>query len=172
MKQRFAVLLTFFMSSIFLVSCTQSAKINSDQRKSILSMPDKIIIYNENNPKKELNSSDSQFKKIVELTNNRFESKLSIVKDIIDDTTMKDIFNDGLGIEFIYSTEQELSIDTADMEPIKFHKLYFPLTSEKYGNDTGSPMYLFQYGDESHYKASSRGPLKYSEELIKIVKDL
>lgn len=172
MKQKLSILLMFFISGIFLVSCTQSAKTNSDQREIILSMPDKIIIYNENNTKKELNSSDSQFKKIVELTNNRFESKLSIVKDIIDNTTMKDIFNDGLGIEFIYSTEQELSIDTADIEPIKFHKLYFQLSSKKYGNDEGSPIYLFQYGDESHYKDSSRGPLKYSEELIKIVKNL
>lgn len=169
MKKKLTVLLMFFMSSIFLISCTQPAKTNSNQRENALSMPDKIIIYNENNPKKELTSSDSQFEKIVELTNNRFDSQLSIIKDTIDDATMEGILNDGLGIEFIYSTEQELSIDA---DTIKFYKLYFQLTSKKYGNEEGSAIYSFQYGDESHYKDSSRGPLKYSEELVKMVKEV
>jgi hypothetical protein len=157
------------------VGCSQSDKINGKQIgkliENVLSMPDKIIISN-NNTSKELDKTNSDFKKIVELTNSRFHSKLSTSLDIIDDETMESIRKDGLGMEFIYSNEQNFSIKGDGFQPFKYYKLYFQLTSEKYGNEQGSTVHTMQYGDNNHYKDCSRGPLKYSEELIKIVENL
>ncbi|WP_238886250.1 hypothetical protein [Clostridium sp. YIM B02551] len=175
MKLKFTSLIMFFMLCMSFVGCTQSDKINGEQIgkniENALSIPDKIIIYNKNTPK-ELNKTNSEFKKIVDLTNSRFHSKLSTSQDIIDDTIMENIQKDGLGMEFIYSNEQKLSINGDGFQPFKYHKLYFQLTSEKYGNGQGSSVHTLQYGDKNHYKDCSRGPLRYSEELIKIVENL
>ena len=175
MKYKLTSLLIVFVLCMSFIGCTQSDKINGKQIgktiENALSMPDKIIIYN-NNTLKEIDKTNSDFKKIVELTNSRFHNKISTAQDIIDDTAMESIHNDGLGMEFIYSNEQDLSIKGDGFQPFKYHKLYFQLTSEKYGNEQGSTVHTMQYGDKDHYKDCSRGPLKYSEELVKLVESL
>ncbi|MDD7794150.1 hypothetical protein [Clostridium sp. 'White wine YQ'] len=177
MKLKITSLLIVFVFCISFIGCTksQSDKINGKQigkpLENALSTPDKIIIYN-NNTSKVLDKTNSDFKKIVDLTNSRFHNKLSTAKDIIDDTTMESIKKDGLGMEFIYYNEQDLSIKGDGFQPFNYHKLYFQLTSEKYGNEQGSSVHTLQYGDKDHYKDCSRGPLKYSEELVTTVENL
>lgn len=157
---------------ISLVGCTQSDKVNGKQigkeLKNILLAPDRIIIYSNGNSK-ELDKNSSEYKKVVELTEKRFHDKISTALDIIDDSVITGIRKDGLGMEFIYSNEQELTIKADGFQPFKYYKLYFQLTSQKYGSSQGSTVHTFQYGDKEHYKDSSRGPLKYSEELVKVV---
>ena len=43
---------------------------------------------------------------------------------------------------------------------------------EKSGNKQGSMVHTFQYSDKHHYQDCSRGPLKNSEELVNLVKDI
>jgi len=135
----------------------------------LLSEPDRIIIYNKGS-KFELEGNDVNSLKIVELMNERIDNKISTVKDIIDDTVMKTIEEDGIGVEFIYENEKELNIKGDGFIPFKYNKLYFQVTSEKYGNGQGSIVHCMQYGDKEHYKDSSRGPLKYSSDLVNLVK--
>lgn len=54
-----------------------------------------------------------------------------MVKDIIDDSIVDGIRKDGLGMEFIYSDEQELHIKGDGFQPFKYYKLYFSLTSQR-----------------------------------------
>ncbi|MBL4931225.1 hypothetical protein [Clostridium paridis] len=177
MKLKITSLLMIFAFCISFIGCTQSQSDNINGKQigknieNALSMPDKIIIYS-NNTSKVLDKTNSDFKKLVDLTNSRFHNKLSTSQDIIDDTTIESMKKDGLGMEFIYSNEQDLSIKGDGFQPFKYHKLYFQLTSEKYGNAQGSSVHTLQYGDKDHYKDCSRGPLRYSEELIKIVENL
>lgn len=139
--------------------------------KNLLSKPDKILIYNEGNIK-ELDNTSPQFSKIVELTNTRFNNKISTALDIINDKEMEYIHEDGLGIEFFYNKEQSLSVKGDGFIPFKYNRLYFQLTSNKYGTSQGSPVYTLQYGDKDNYKDCSRGPLVYSKELVKLVEGL
>jgi len=159
----------------FLVACTQTDTINGKQigkpLGNVLSTPDKIIFYNKDN-RKELDKTDENFNKIVDLTNKRFHNKMSTAQDIIQDDGSGVINRDGLGVEFIYFDEKEMSIKGDGFQPFKYNKLYFQLTSEKYGNAQGSPVHSLQYGDKDQYKGSSRGPLKYSEELVNLVSNL
>ena len=158
-----------------LTGCSESKDPNErrigKQLKNVLSTPDKIIIYREGSTK-EVDKNSSQFKKIVELTNSRFHDKLATALDMINDKAMENIHKDGLGIEFIYYKEQSLSTKRDYFKPLKYYKLYFQLTSKKYGSSQGSNAHSFQYGDKEHYKDCSRGPLKYSEELIQLVEKL
>ena len=174
-KLKLTSLLMVFVVCMCFIGCTESDKINGKLiGKSIenaLAMPDKIIIYNKNTVK-EIDKTNSEFKKILQFTNSRFHNKLSTAQDIIDDTKMESIRKDGLGMEFVYSNEQELSIKGDGFQPFKYHKLYFQLVSDKYGKDQGSTVHTMQYGDKDHYKDFSRGPLKYSEELVKKVQNL
>lgn len=175
MKLRIVSLLMVLIFCISLVGCTQSDKINGKQigkeLKNVLQTPDKIVIYS-NVGSKELDKNSSEFKKLVELTENRFHDKLSTVQDIIDDSTMSDIRKDGLGIEFLYNNEQEIAIKGDGFQSFKYYKLYFQLTSQKYDSSQGSTVHTLQYADKDHYKDCSRGPLKYSEKLVKLVEDL
>lgn len=175
MKFKSSFLIVFLLFCISLIGCTQTDKINGNQigkeLKSVLPTPDKILIYSNGNTK-ELDKDSSEYKKVVQLTEKRFHNKLSTATDIIDDSTINDMRKDGLGIEFLYNNEQELSIKGDGFQPFKYYKLYFQLTSEKYGNSQGSTVHTLQYGDKEHYKGCSRGPLKYSEELVKLVEGL
>lgn len=175
MKLRLASTIIFLLFCISLVGCTQADKINGKQIgkqiKNVLPTPDKIIIYSSGGAK-ELDKKTPEYKKVLELTEKRFHDKISTALDIINDSTMEDIRKDGLGMEFIYSNEQELSIKGDGFQPFKYNKLYFQLTSQKAGNSQGSMVHTLQYGDNEHYKDSSRGPLKYSEELIKLIESL
>ena len=175
MRLKVSSLVIFIMICFSVVGCTQSNKINENQigkeLRNVLSMPDKIVIHYEGNIQ-ELDKTNSQFKKIVELTNSRFHNKLTTAKDIIDDKVMESTYKDGLGIEFIYNNEQSLSIKEDGFQPFKYYKLYFLLTSKLYGNSQGSTVHIVQYGDKEHYKDCSRGPLKYSEELIETIHNL
>lgn len=175
MKLRQSIVIFIVLFCISLVGCQQSDKVNSKEiGKSIgtvLSRPDKIIIYNKEKSK-ELDNNDVKFDKIVELTNKRFHDKLSTALDVIDESNSTTIVRDGLGIEFIYSNEQELSIKGDGFTPFKYNRLYFQLTSEKYGDSQGSPVHTFIHGDTNHYKGSSNGPLIYSKELVNLVKEI
>jgi len=133
------------------------------------SLPNSIIIYGIENSF-ELSKDDVNYLKIVELLNERIDNKISTVKDIIDDEEISKIKKDGLGIELIYKDEQELAVKGDGFKAFRYNRLYFQLTSEKYGDFQYSIIDNLQYGDKEHYKDSSRGPLKYSEELIKLVR--
>jgi len=175
MKLKITSLLMIIVICMSVIGCTQSDKISTEQIGkpvgNIIAVPDKIIIHNISNSK-ELDKTNPELKNIVKLTNSRFHDKISTAKDIIDDTQMQSIFKDGLGIEFIYSDEQELSINGDGFKPFKYNKLYFQLISEKYGDEQGSPVHNMQYGDKEQYKDWSIGPLKYSEDLVKVVENL
>ena len=175
MKLKALSLVMAMVICISFIGCAETKGPNENQigkqLNNILSTPDKIVIHSMGKTK-ELDKNSSQFKKIVQLTNGRFHDKLSTIKDVIDDKIMEDTYKDGLGIEFIYEKEQDLSITGDGFLPFKYYKLYFQLTSEKSGSSQGSMVNTLQYGDEEHYKDCSRGPLKYSEELIELVEKL
>ena len=175
MKFKSTFLIVFLLFCISLIGCTQADKINGKQigkeLKNVLPKPDNILIYSNGNTK-ELGKDSSEYKKVVQLTEKRFHDNLSTVKDIIDDSTMNGIRKDGLGIEFLYNNQQELSIKGDGFQPFKYYKIYFQLTSQKYGNSQGSMVHTLQYGDKEHYKGCSRGPLKYSKELVRLVEGL
>lgn len=168
-------LLILFVFCFSLIGCQQSDNINGKAigkpLGTVLCKPDKIIIYNKEKSK-ELDKNDTRFDKIVELTNERFHNKLSTGLDIIDESSSANVIRDGLGVEFIYSNEQELSINGDGFTPFKYNKLYFQLTSEKYGDSQGSPVHWIIHGDKDRYKGSSNGPLKYSKELVDLVKGI
>lgn len=167
--------LLLFISSVFclsLIGCSQSDTINGKQLgkplRNVLSIPDRIILYNQGT-QKEIDKSSDNFKKILDLTNKRFHDKLSTARDIIDDNGVGAMNKDGIGLEFIYDEVKELSIKGDGFQPFKYNKLYFQITSDKSGNAQGSRVHTLQYGDSQHYKGSSRGPLKYLEELVNLV---
>lgn len=105
MKLKPFIVIIFVIFSFSLTGCQQSDKFNSKAIEkpigTVLSTPDKIIIYNKDKSK-ELDKNDSRFGKIVELTNKRFHSKLSTALDIIDEGNSTSINRDGYGIEFIF----------------------------------------------------------------------
>lgn len=175
MKFKFFSLATILIFCMGFMACTQADKINGKQigkvLQNTLAAPEKIVIYDKGSTK-EISISNAQFNKIVELTNKRFHDKLSTASDVINDSTMGDIRKDGLGIEFFYSSEQQLAIEGDGFKAFKYNKLYFQLTSDRSGNKYGSSVHTLQYGDKEHYMDCSRGPLKYSQELIKIVEGL
>lgn len=175
MKLKVYSLMIVIIICFSLIGCSQSDKVNKEeigkQLENVLSTPDKIIIHNQNSVK-ELSKNNPEFKKIVELTNKRFHDKLTTIKDIINDKSMEDIYKDGVGIEFIYNEEQSLNIKGDGFIPFKYYKLYFQLTSERYGNSQGSMVHTLQYGDKEHYKDCSRGFLIYSEQLVKFINSL
>lgn len=175
MKSKVFYLIIVIIICFSFIGCTQPNNVNKNQigkqLKNLLPTPDKIIIYSQGSSKK-IDTTNPEFKKIFELTNNRFHDKLSTAKDIIDDKVMESIHKDGLGIEFIYENEQSLSIKGEGFIPFKYCKLYFQLTSKQYGKSQGSSIHLLQYGDKEHYKDCSRGPLKYSEELIRTIENM
>lgn len=175
MKFKRFIVIIFFIFCFSLTGCQQSDEFNAkaigEPIGTVLSTPDKIIIYNKEKSK-ELDKNDSRFGKIVELTNKRFHDKLSTNLDIIDESNSTSINRDGYGIEFIYSNEYELSIKSDGFTSFKYNRLYFQLTSEKYGDSQGSPVHSFIHGDKDHYKGSSNGPLKFSKELVDLVKGI
>lgn len=183
MKVKSSFLIIILILCIFFVGCTQTDEVSGSETdeingtnignelKNVLPAPDKILIYSNGNTK-ELYKDSSEYKKVLQLTEKRFHDKICSCQDFINDSIMKGIRKDGLGIEFLYNKEQELSIKGDDFQPFKYYKLYFQLTSEEYGDEQGSPVHTLQYGDKKHYKRFSRGPLKYSEQLVKLVKDL
>lgn len=183
MKFKSSLLIIILILCVFFVGCTKNDEISGNEAdningtnignelKNVLPAPDKILIYS-NGKTKKLDKNSSEYKKVVQLTEKRFHDKICSCQDIINDSIMKFMRRDGLGIEFLYNKEQELSIKNKGFEPFKYYKLYFQLTSEKYGNEQGSMVHTLQYGDKKHYKNFSRGPLKYSEKLVKLVKEL
>jgi len=129
-----------------------------------LPIPTKIIIYNEGG-QKELDKTNDNFQKIINLTNKRFHKQLYVAQDIVDDNSISNFHKDGLGIEFLYSESHTFTGEI----PFTYDKLYFQLTSNKYGNGQGSTVYTFQHGNQGHYLEYSRGELGYSKELVDLV---
>lgn len=162
MKSKLYYILISLLILTTFIGCSQS-------KKEIISKPDKIIIYDKGEVK-EIDKTSPNFDKIFELTENRFDNKISTAKDIINDEVITEIQDDGLGIEFIYDNEQELSMEGDGFKDFKYYKLYFQLESEQYGDSQGSTVHILQYGDKDNYKDSSRGPLKFSKKLIELVK--
>ncbi|WP_160680576.1 hypothetical protein [Clostridium sp. C8-1-8] len=147
-------------SMLLLFGCSNS-KNNLDK---IIDNPDKIILYKDGN-QKEILPSDTNFKKIIDLTNERIDADtLSVAKDGIKiDEVVTDNKKKYLGIEFIYDKEQEMDINNSNgFSPIKYNRLYFNLSDN---NST-----YFQYGNKENYVDSSRGPLKSSNKLLDIIK--
>ncbi|MDP4089369.1 MAG: hypothetical protein Q8930_08905 [Bacillota bacterium] len=106
----------------------------------------------------EIDKNNEYFGKIVELTDTCLKRKQSTAKDIVDDTAVETMKNNGLGIEFVYS-EFHIMFSTS---PFIYNKLYFQLEGNSY-NDEGF------YNAMGRYGGASRGPFGYSEELINIV---
>lgn len=134
--------------------------------KQVLSPPDQIIICG-NDKTKVLDKNSKDFDKIVSLSNKRFPTKLEMYKSVVDNWHMSYIIDDGIGIEFIYSTEQSLSVQG---KPIKYSKLYFQLTSKRFKDTSSNTVNIFQYGDKNNFIGSSIGTLNYSPELVELVK--
>jgi hypothetical protein len=164
--------------TLVLVGCTQTDIADGDkihgkqigkELKNVLNPPDKMILYVDGTSK-EIVKSDARFVQIVDLTNTRFHDKLSTVNDIVDDDAMEYIRKDGMGIEFVYFKENELSIKGDGFRPLRYSKLYFPLTSKRFGYAQGSKVHTFQHAENGSYTEYSRGPLEYSEELVDLVK--
>ena len=160
------------------VGCSTDDEINGNligkPIGNVLAEPDRIIIYNEGAAVKELDKNSTELKKLVNLTNSRFHSKLSTVKDIINEDIMARKKADGLGLEFIYSKEQNMDLKSYNngFIPFKYYRLYFQITSKTYGNSASSDVHIFQHGDKDQYSEYSRGLLRYSEELVKEVENL
>jgi hypothetical protein len=175
---RFLLLITAF--SLIPFGCAHSEITNEDkiygiqigkELKNVLTPPDKIILY-AYGTQKEIEKSDPRFAQIVDMTNKRFHNKLSTAKDMIDDEAMEHLRKDGLGVEFIYFNQRDMSIKGDGFQPFKYYKLYFQLTSQKSGYEQGSKVHTFQHAEKDGYTEYSRGPLKYSEELVNLVKDI
>jgi hypothetical protein len=169
------IIIGLFLFGFSLSNKSSEDRINGKQIgneiKDVLTLPDKIVIYSEGT-QKELDKTDPRFTKVVKLTNGRFHNKLSTVQDIIDDDAINNIQKDGLGIEFVYLTEQDMSITGDGFQPFRYNKLYFQLTSQRYGKEQGSTVHTFQHSEKDHYTEYSRGPLKYSKELVTLVKGI
>jgi len=129
--------------------------------------PWKIIIYSEGT-QKEVDRNDENFSKIVDLTNKRFKINLSRAKDVVDDSSIEYQQKDDLGIEFIYPESHTF----ISLNPFTYDKLYFQLTSKKYGDEQGSVVNTFEYGNNGHYLDCSRGELYYSEELADMAESI
>lgn len=172
MNRIFKVSTMLITSILFLFlanACTKS--VNQNNSKVIISSPDKIILYNLGKSK-EVKKGDKEFDKIINLTNDRIDTKkLSTVKDIIDDEFIAKKKNRVMAVEFIYNKEQKLNRD--GLSTIKYKKLFFELDDALSSAMLGGPGHIiFQYGDSNHYKSSSIGPLNDSKELITIVKSI
>ncbi|WP_238883460.1 hypothetical protein [Clostridium sp. YIM B02551] len=136
--------------------------------KKTIATPDKIIVH-DNGKLTEVSKDSSEFNEIVKLTKGRFNFNMYITKDYIDDSTIEYIRQGGVGIEFIYNDEQKCYINILLLQSIKYNKLYFQLEDKKNDTSKYSVVNTFQYSDKYHYKDSSRGPLKYSKELVDLV---
>ena len=138
------------------------------RNERVISTPDKIIIHDKDKLT-EVAKDSSEFNEIVKLTKHRFNSHIIVVKDDIDDETMQYMFQDGVGIEFIYNSEQKSYINILRLQSLNYSKLYFQLTDKDNNTSQSSMVNTFQYGDAYHYKDCSRGPLKYSKKLVDLV---
>lgn len=141
---------------------------NSSVEK-IIPSPNKIVIYFDNKSK-EIKPEDTSFEKIVDLTNKRIDvSEISTIKDGVNEEYVNELKQEKLSIEFIYEKEQEMSLKGTTFKAIKYYKLFFPLANKGEKYDKSSIVACFQYSDIKNYTDSSRGPLKNSPELIKLV---
>lgn len=171
-SSKISMMLVSALLLVFLANgCNKSDGKNNS--KALIPNPDKIILYYGERTK-EVKKDDKSYERIVELTNDRMDvKKLSTVKDVIDDKVIDAKKKTVTAAEFIYDEEQELNVKGDGFNPIKYNKLFFelsnPLSSIKPG---GVENTVFQYGDSSHYKDSSRGPLKEPKELTAIVEGL
>jgi len=152
---------------LFVLALIVSIGYNIKQRLSPIPIPDKIIIYS-NGTSTEVDNKD--FKEIVKLTNKRFTSKISTIKDDVNNDLVLKGKNGVLSIEFIYNSEQKLSIfGWGDgFKPFKYNRLFFPLINF----DNPGSTETFQHGDIKNYYEHSRGLLNKSEELVNLVESL
>ncbi|MBL4933817.1 hypothetical protein [Clostridium paridis] len=149
-----------------LIGCSNTN--NKKISDKIIGNPDKILVYKDGN-KKEILSSDSNFEKIVNLTNDRIDKEsISVAKDGVDiDKTVNDN-KKYLGVEFIYNEEQKMDIKNSNgFSPIKYYKLFFSLDIKNNPNTD-----YFQYGTEEKYVDSSRGPIKSPDKVINIINNI
>ncbi|WP_238884398.1 hypothetical protein [Clostridium sp. YIM B02551] len=154
------------LSIMLLLGCSNSN--NKKISNKIIGNPDKILVYKDGN-KKEILSSDSNFEKIVNLTNDRIDKDaISVAKDGVDiDKTVNDN-KKCLGVEFIYNEEQKMDIENSNgFSPIKYYRLFFSLDIKNNPN-TG----YFQYGTKEKYVDSSRGPIKPPDKVINIINNI
>ena len=164
---------TRLVVGVFMTIILISISVSINNSKAIIPSPDKIILYNLGKSK-ELKKGDKEFDKIITLTNDRVDiKKLSTVKDTVNNEFITGKKSIVLAVEFIYNKEQELSVKGDGFRPIKYNKLFFELFNPLSSAMLGGPGHtIFQYGDLNHYKDSSRGPLKESEELNAIIRSI
>lgn len=137
--------------------------------KHVIASPDKIIIHYDNGTKV-LDKNSKDFNKIVRLTNQRCQNEFEAALDVVNNQTMQYTYNDGIGIEFVYSKDQTLFIPST---PIKYCRLYFQLTSNSSKSTSDNfDINDFKYGDKDGYKGCSIGILAYSKELVDLVKSI
>lgn len=156
---------TFFLLilGVFNIACTN---------KTILNTPSKILIYSNENIK-EINSDNSAFNEIVNMTNNRFNNDLTIIQDVVNDDYINKLKKEKLSIEFIYDNEQKIDVQK---QTIKYDRLFFPLIPE---NNEDNIVETFQYGNKDGYNNLSEksinhsiGSLKKSDKLIEKIKQI
>lgn len=135
--------------------------------RSIIALPDKIIIHNYDKLT-EVPKNSAEFNEIIKLTKRRFHVVTDSAKDAVNDSIMQSVFKDGIGIEFIYNSEKKSYLDI--FNSIKYDKLYFQLTSNTNEDiSETSNINIFQHGYKGHYNDSSKGPLKYSKKLVDLI---
>jgi hypothetical protein len=130
LKSRGNYMIKKIVTVLFVLALIVSVGYNIKQRLSPIPIPDKIIIYS-NGTSTEVNNKD--FKEIVKLTNKRFTSKISTIKDDVNNDVILKGKNDILSIEFIYNSEQKLSIfGWGDgFKPFKYNRLFIMLPTVK-----------------------------------------
>lgn len=165
MRNIYFILSVFIVLSISLIGCSNE---KGKDIENVLSIPNKIVIY-KNGTTIDVENTRKEYKSIFELTNSRFHDKMSTAQDSIDDSSIEYMKKDGIGVEFIYNAEQTMEVKGEGFKPFTYYKLYFQLDSKKSGNAQGSSVHTLCHGDKDNYKEYSRGPLKYSEELVSIV---
>ena len=164
------IIITIMIFSLFISGCDETKETETLSPRNPISLPDNIIIY-KNGVQAEVDKKDSRFKQIVSLTNKRLSSKTATVLDHIDDKAVEQLKKDTLGLEFIYSTEHNLSIKSYGFTPFKYYRLFFPLINDMKENKQRHITDCLQHGDKEHYLNSSRGPLVDSKELIELLKN-
>ncbi len=137
----------------------------SKGQPKVLPEPDKLAIYKNGN-RLTVEKNNPIFDKIVELSNKRLNSNISIVQLIIDKQMIDNVKKDILTLEFIYSNEQTFikQHNTGNVE-FKYTNIIFPLVtkSEVYAND-----YMFsEYNGK--YTMGPLGKLSDPNELVNIV---
>lgn len=159
MTKKIPLGLIFVIMIINFVGCT-----NEQKTPKILDYPDKIIVYKKG-AQKLIKSSNPEFRRIMDITNRRFNKKVCATKRTVDDKVIEQRKNDVLTIEFIYSSEQELDIVGESVSQLKYTRLFFPLESTI---EECEESYLY-YGDGKKYYNGALKNLNDADDLINLL---